>query len=284
MRTSQHPLNALRRSVVARAVLGWLDVPVWVKLCGVKWRVRVHLISNATYFLVPGGPEPEIVALFGALMRVCEIQRFWDVGANVGYYGWLVASLNPTAEVCMLEPDERNVELLRSTKSQSGLGRVQIRAEAASEAVGRAMFHVDTVSRHKGTVLGSAQQDTVTKTRARSVMISTTTLDELRSESGRVDLIKIDVEGHEESVLRGAERTLREDQPILILECFHPDQPIVQALLANRYRIVDAECLGETSSETSNYLAIPERFLSRLPELAKARKSAAERLQVWGDI
>jgi len=280
LRNAWHPLDELRRAPIGRSLLRWLDVPVWVRLFGVQWKVRVLLVSNATYFLVPGGPEPEIVALFTALSRVFDIRRFWDVGANVGYYGWLVASLNPTAEVCMLEPDPCNVDLLRSTKSRASLGRVQVRAAAASETAGKAIFELDEQSRHKGSVLGSAYVNVPSANGASTVTVQTTTLDELRSELGQVDLIKIDVESHEESVLRGADKTLREDQPIIILECFHLDRPIVQMLSARGYRTFDAERFGEGSAETTNYLAVPERHLPRIPELMRARKSEEERLLV----
>lgn len=280
LRRSRHPLNELRRLPIARSLLHWVDIPVWVRLFGVAWKVRVLLISNATYFLIPGGPEPEIVALFKALNRVFEIHRFWDVGANVGYYGWLVASLNPAAEVCMFEPDPRNVALLQRTKARAALGRVQVRAEAVSETAGRAVFELDEEYGHKGSVRGPANVTVVSKNGTPTVTVLTTTLDELRSEVGQVELIKIDVEGHEESVLRGAKKTLGEDQPIIILECFHPDRPILHVLSAHGYRVFDAERLIETSSETTNYLAIPERHLARIPELVRAIESEEEGLRV----
>ncbi len=51
--------------------------------------------------------------------------------------------------------------------------------------------------------------------------VDTTTLDQYldESEDRPVGFIKCDVEGHELEVLRGGERMLREDQPVLLLEC-----------------------------------------------------------------
>jgi Methyltransferase FkbM domain len=60
-----------------------------------------------------------------------------------------------------------------------------------------------------------------------AVEIPVRTLDSLREDLGfHPDLVKIDVEGYEIAVLRGASRTLREDRPVLFLEV-HPDR-IVQ--------------------------------------------------------
>src|SRR6056297_3377173 len=56
--------------------------------------------------------------------------------------------------------------------------------------------------------------------RARRVAVEVVTLDDMvdRSRLERLDLIKIDVEGYEPTVLRGAERTIRRFRPVMLLE------------------------------------------------------------------
>jgi hypothetical protein len=62
--------------------------------------------------------------------------------------------------------------------------------------------------------------------------VSLRSLDSLVAERGldRVDLIKIDVEGHERQVLDGAETTLRRHRPALVIETGHEaegDRPAI---------------------------------------------------------
>jgi hypothetical protein len=51
-------------------------------------------------------------------------------------------------------------------------------------------------------------------------------------------MIKIDVEGHEENVIRGGEETINEDQPIVIFECFHSGTEIIPKLRSMGYIIL----------------------------------------------
>jgi hypothetical protein len=86
-----------------------------------------------------------------------------------------------------------------------------------------------------------------------------------------VDLLKIDVEGHEESVIRGGRAMSERDQPILIFECFHTAAEITGFLESHGYWVGNAERLSEpTSSLTSNFVAIPERHRNDLPRLMQA--------------
>ncbi|MFD8811290.1 FkbM family methyltransferase, partial [Streptomyces sp. NPDC059627] len=61
------------------------------------------------------------------------------------------------------------------------------------------------------TLAGGAAPD------AQQKRIRLLTLDEVFAETP-LDLVKIDVEGHEMSVLRGARRVLRRDRPTLVME------------------------------------------------------------------
>ena len=75
-----------------------------------------------------------------------------------------------------------------------------------------------------------------------STQVETETLDHYFETARRpVSLIKIDAEGHEQEILHGAQRILREDRPFLILEFErqrHPGgtiRPILESLLAQGY-------------------------------------------------
>jgi FkbM family methyltransferase len=54
--------------------------------------------------------------------------------------------------------------------------------------------------------------------------VPVTTIDAICSESERVDLVKIDVEGFEDKVLEGMQQVLADSTPTIIVEC-NPDGP-----------------------------------------------------------
>ena len=83
--------------------------------------------------------------------------------------------------------------------------------------------------------------------------INTASLDEARANDGVVDLIKIDVEGHEEAVIRGAQRSIRNDQPTRIFECFHGGNEIADFLGSLGYWIGNAENLDDDLKNTTNF-------------------------------
>jgi FkbM family methyltransferase len=71
------------------------------------------------------------------------------------------------------------------------------------------------------------------------------------------DFIKIDVEGHELEVLKGALKTLNERKPLLLVEVWEHNNINVRRLLEKaRYRVIDGH--GLTNFELAkNVLAIP---------------------------
>ncbi len=119
-----HPLNRLRRNRAGRAILKACDLLVWVTMPGVHFKVRARLFRHLRIFCSTAGAEPGIVALFRTLASCLGIRSFWDIGANVGYYSWLVKSLAPSAEIRMFEPEADNVMLIRQTIARTPLSLV----------------------------------------------------------------------------------------------------------------------------------------------------------------
>lgn len=272
IRSRVHPLHRLRRSPAFRAVAAPLDVPVWAGLAGIDFKVRLRLVRHASYLLIRRTPEPEIVALFRAIADVYRPRVFWDVGANFGYYSWLLKSREPELAVALLEPDTANVELIRATIRRAGLPSVEVHAVAASAEDGEAEFALDPVSGATGSLERPEESFAARHwhLRPRSIAVPTVALDSLRSAAERVELVKIDVEGHEEQVLRGAAALLEEDQPIVVFECFRPNSPVLDRFLDLGYGLFDAERPGDHLTHATNYLALPPLLAGTRVELYDA--------------
>ena len=129
-----------------------------------------------------------------------------DVGANIGYYALMFASLlNGKGHVVCLEPDPDNLRQLRMNVSANHLEDiVTIKPMAAGDCDGTINFEAGS----NGRVMPNG-----------SITVSIARIDSLGL--SKVDFLKVDVEGYEGSVLDGAKDTIRKCHPILFLE-IHP--------------------------------------------------------------
>ncbi|TDV48696.1 FkbM family methyltransferase [Actinophytocola oryzae] len=141
----------------------------------------------------------------------------FDVGANLGYCASLFADrVGPAGLVVALEPEPVMADLLDRNMRSNGHECVRVVRAAAGGAPGT------TALWRSGTNLAchSTNVDLVPAVTGR-VEVSVTTVDDLAGQWGAPDVVKIDVEGWEWSVLCGMRATLRR-HPLLWLE-FWPD-------------------------------------------------------------
>lgn len=119
---------------------------------------------------------------------------FFDVGANVGLISFSVAQLRPDAIVHAFEPNPINAAAWQHNRQLNDVPRTTLMEVAVSDRVGTADFTVPSDC-SSGTIRSGGDHT-----------VPTTTLDTYCKEQGidHIDVLKIDVEGHEPSVLRGA--------------------------------------------------------------------------------
>jgi FkbM family methyltransferase len=141
-----------------------------------------------------------------------------DVGANKGSYLWALSRAVPQGRVFAFEPQPGLVEYLRSAVVSNGLKNVSIEPFGVSDKPGRLVLAIP------GNQLGSPGASFEAHIRehqdAGTIEVAVTSLDEyFANEKQRIGAIKIDVEGHELSVLRGAREIIRRDAPAIVVEC-----------------------------------------------------------------
>lgn len=133
-----------------------------------------------------------------------------DVGAHIGYDTLLMARrVGPAGSVLSFEPDPQNRARLQRNVAINELANVRIFAEAISDRVGQVAFAAE----------GTTTSRVVDGGEAASGEVAATTLDALKVEPR---FVKIDVEGHEAAVLRGAAWLLQEVRPMLLIEVHSP--------------------------------------------------------------
>jgi FkbM family methyltransferase len=152
-----------------------------------------------------GTYEPEQTAQFRRRLRPGH--TLFDVGAHVGYYSMLGASLVGSAgRVHAFEPQPRNAGYLRGHLALNRFSNVTVTETAISDRPGTASFAPGTGS-GTGRLSGSGGEE-----------VKTTTLDHYTRETGaEPDVMKIDVEGAEVAVLEGARHLLEARRPVIFL-------------------------------------------------------------------
>ncbi|MEO8631258.1 MAG: FkbM family methyltransferase [Betaproteobacteria bacterium] len=139
-----------------------------------------------------------------------------DIGANVGLYAYRLAQLFP--RVAAFEPIADCARIIANSSAP-----IEVYCVALSSRTGDGILSMPRSRRPEDKCLASLSNDFGDGTR---VTVPLRTLDSYGFTN--VDFIKIDVEGHELEVLRGAIDTIRRCEPAMLIEIEqrHHRQPI----------------------------------------------------------
>jgi FkbM family methyltransferase len=150
------------------------------------------------------------------LLRQSSGGAFIDVGANAGAYVYVASKHIPAQEIYAFEPQEKYVRRLRALFS-----KIHVEQIALSSSTGEARFKVPEIQGRTYPTRGTLESFVETgESGAQYEVVPLMRFDEYRSTHGitAIRVIKIDVEGHERSVLEGMQQTLAELHPSLIIE------------------------------------------------------------------
>lgn len=175
----------------------------------------------------------------------------WDVGANVGLFAFSAAHLaGLRGMVVALEPDMWLVQLLRrSARIQpASSAPVHVIPAAVAQTVDLRTFQIAARTRAANSLQGYGS--TQTGGVAEEQIVVTVSLDWLSERYPAPDVLKIDVEGAELEVLRGAERLLDRKRPIVLCETSSANSTEVAGLLLDKgYRLYDGDVSNRERTE-----------------------------------
>lgn len=158
-----------------------------------------------------------------------------DVGANVGFFTLLAAKLvGNEGNIVSFEPEPTSFSLLSESVQRNNFSNVKLVRKCASDTDGEKTLYLSS-SAHKG--MHSITRDSG----GASVTVPSARLDTELSQLGidHIDLLKVDVEGAEPEVLKGAHRLLSQGRiENMIVEWEHPKiwsrhEELVRYLLTN---------------------------------------------------
>ena len=170
--------------------------------------------------------------------------RVIDVGANIGVYALPWAAMNADVTVHCFEPNPAvRRRLARNVALNRLAARIRLHAEALSDHAGTATLYGndDMSSLNKGVYTGAGQ--------AVPTEVPLARLDDILGIEGPpLSLMKIDVQGHELEVLRGADAVISRHRPALILE--HEDDLYLSASEASARKTDLSKLLSRLGYET----------------------------------
>lgn len=212
--------------------------------------------------------EPTSMQVWASLAGTAGIVV--DIGAHVGFYALLAASVNPTGEILAFEPNPDAYERLRENVALNGFSNISCYPVAAAKDTGTVQFQYLTTDRkHMISTVGSSTgrhwdgADTIT--------VETQQLDDpdilgrLTENHNQRTLLKIDTEGKEGDVIEGATKFVAKSLPDILVESFSSDacDQVNVALQPHAYRYFR---VIEGSHELVEMDQLKPAFLSHLED------------------
>ena len=209
-----------------------------------------------------------------------QIDTMLDVGANIGWYSIMVASINASAAIHAFEPIPKTFSRLLVNCDLNNARSIYCHNYGLSSEPGKFPFYFYPEGSGNASIKNLANNDD-----AQLLFCELRTLSQVQDDilrTARVDFIKCDVEGNEIFVLQGGLSVLQKHKPILLVELlrkwcapfgYHPNDVFI--LLAelgySAYTVSShgflsrVESITDDTAETNFFFVHPEsRLLSLL--------------------
>lgn len=239
-----------------------------------RWNYRLYLPpkwrggGSTSPYVFREQYEPELMLLERFLKPGMV---FVDGGANTGVFTFTAARLvGPTGRVLAFEPGSSCYAALERSQALNGWSHISIHQRALSDHFGVArLYH--HMGQENAFSLGSDENASFDE-------VAIVSLDEVAQaeQLPRVDFIKLDVEGAEELVFRGAAKVLQQSRPVVLFEV-NPEaigrlhlsiDGACQLLTKHGYKLFICNDAGELiaadhiPNQVTNVLAVPPEKLA----------------------
>ncbi len=219
--------QAAERAIRARVQTAYLgDKLILARILG---RPKIFLSTDdlgfACQLMLDGYWEIWLTQFFARVIK--PGMTVIDVGANFGYYTVLFGdAVGATGRVIAIEPVPSTAAILRKTIDLNGLTYTTRLVIAAAGDRDDAEVHIVVPP-------GEPKNAAVVATPCKgSIMAPSVTIDRLTRDLDRLDMVKIDAEGAEVTILAGMKETIARFRPRILLEFNAARYPDPDAFLA----------------------------------------------------
>lgn len=172
-----------------------------------------------------GFAEPGVQAILSKHLKRGDC--FYDVGAHIGFYSVIAARLvGKSGLVIAFEPDPDNVKVLQKICTRNNLDHICALPAAVWNQGGRVQFQR---GKDPSRMTGRVVSQNVQLSGCQLLSCPAVALDTFSASNRPPTFVKIDVEGGELMVLKGAQTTLRSFRPTLLVEIH--DKAYIPAIL-----------------------------------------------------
>jgi len=174
-------------------------------------KMQVDISDYIGHYLYFGFKDEDIEKLY-ALCQ--EGSNVLDIGTNIGWVAHNLARISKSGSVLGFEPDPYNYDRCLENIKLNSLKNLHVYPVGLGAANTRVGMEIRTPSNLGGNRIAPAAGNATTRT------VEIKKLDDFEPAKAlrQIHLIKIDVEGYELNVLRGAENTIAAHHPIFFIE------------------------------------------------------------------
>lgn len=240
-------LTKLTQRAVPREMRIWVDIRA-----GLGKGLALHLDPRFEMDYASGKYEMQIQKALSAHLQPDSV--VYDVGAHIGVVSIFASELvTATGAIYAFEADPENAKRIEEHVQHNHLGQTRVFSCAVWSSDGQLSFERASAgsSRNQGSVAAASG-----RTKQDVIIIESISLDSFAQRHLPPTLIKIDVEGAEAEVLRGAEQTLSRSHPVVICEVHHKqaEEEVCRWLSQEGYSL---EWLTGSAEFPRHLLAIP---------------------------
>jgi FkbM family methyltransferase len=251
----------LRACTGSLFLIGQLENKLWIRISGVsgfEWSVFSKQQKEAT--------TRQLIEKL-----VTPKMTFFDIGANIGYYSLITSILIEDGEVHAFEPTPELAERIRYNAKLNGLHNIKVNQAGVSDHDGEIELHI-CQDDSEGNSLVAFEADWPT------VIVPVLKIDSYIKQNAikYVNVIKLDCEGAEFSVLRGCQQLMQSEFPPVIIMEFNPEtlisspytiEEIISYISDLNYKFYILEKLKSGDISVYNLLLIKDSHIEQYPVL-----------------
>ena len=164
---------------------------------------------------------------------------FFDIGANIGEYSTLLRHSFPMAHIFAFEPNKHTFEILNLVAKKENLKAFCVGMSSVKNET-EIFFNTDDQKTKLASLNKETLENNYDKQKISSIKINLITLDDFCDENkiDHIDFLKIDTEGHEFDVLKGASKLIYLDKIDIIQFEFNEMNIISRVFLKDFYVVL----------------------------------------------
>jgi FkbM family methyltransferase len=201
-------INAMASKRITGEPLHWLfkDTIIKVDFRGLNYYFYCPKGHDFNVYLNPYYHECDIVSFVFDVLQKGDV--FIDVGAHGGLYTLLSGKMvGSEGRAIAIEPNPDNLKFLRQNVKLNHLNNINVISKAASNEKLKINLHYETEKTALTSTISSA---------SKTIEVETILIDELTEKYDNIKLLKVDTEGYDLRVLKGAHCTLQKTRYVVV--------------------------------------------------------------------